>query len=592
VRDVSDGGANAGDGPIRRRIRATRRVWHGGPGHLAMLPDALAREPDAPELPGGHVDLPFADSVLPRAPLLIRGWAMFPAGLPTRVELWLGERYLGAARLGGHRPDLHHATGMPAALVSEWEHVVDLSSWDGPLGYLSLRTRATGPAGERVELEPVPVRVARPDEQVPPGDARTAPAPPVAPMLSAQRPPLHSVRPDRAGDRPRVLVFTHQLDLGGAQLYLLDLMRGLRALGLGCTVVSPLDGELRERLEELGVGVHISTPLPIDSPRRYASRIEELAGWAAHGRYDVVLVNTVLAFGGAEVAALLGLPAVWAIHESYDPPVLWWMFGKSLHPEVRARAEAALAGAAVGLFVARATSRQYEPYVGSARCVTLPYGLDFEALARVRARFDRAAARRERGVPDGARVVLCVGTIEPRKAQVPLVQAFGLVADRHPDARLVFLGGRKNGHTRLLEQYVKTCAPEGRVEVLPMQSDVWPWYGLADLMVCASDVESLPRSVLEAMAWETPVVATQVFGVPELIEHGETGWLCPPRDVEALAGALDTALSADADALRRIGAAARALVERRHALEPYAAACARLLSDVAAGESGLAVAGD
>jgi glycosyltransferase involved in cell wall biosynthesis len=381
-----------------------------------------------------------------------------------------------------------------------------------------------------------------------------------------------------------VLVFTHQLDLGGAQLYLLDLMRGLRALGFGCTVVSPLDGLLRERLEELGVGVHISTPLPIGEPRRYASRIEELAGWAAHGRYDVVLVNTVLAFAGGDVAALLGLPAVWAIHESYDPNVLWWMFGKSLHPAVRARAEAALAGAAVGLFVARATSRQYEPCIGSGRCVTLPYGLDFEALATARARFDRAATRRERGVPDGERVVLCVGTIEPRKAQVPLVQAFGLLADRHPDARLVFLGGRDDSHTRLLERYVKTCAPEGRVEVLPMQSDVWPWYGLADLMVCASDVESLPRSVLEAMAWATPVVATAVFGLPELIEHGESGWLCPPRDVAALAGALDTALSTSAVELRRIGVAARDLVERRHALEPYAAACARLLGDVAAGD--------
>ena len=51
---------------------------------------------------------------------------------------------------------------------------------------------------------------------------------------------------------------------------------------------------------------------------------------------------------------------------------------------------------------------------------------------------------------------------------------------------------------------------------------------MSDLLVCASDVESLPRTVLEAMAWELPVLATAVYGLPELIEDGETGWLCRP----------------------------------------------------------------
>jgi glycosyltransferase involved in cell wall biosynthesis len=163
------------------------------------------------------------------------------------------------------------------------------------------------------------------------------------------------------------------------------------------------------------------------------------------------------------------------------------------------------------------------------------------------------------------------------------VQAFGLVAASHPEAQLVLIGGRDDRHTRLVEEYVKTCAPEGRVELLPVLGDVWPWYGLADLMVCASDVESLPRSVLEAMAWETPVLATKVFGLPELLQHGETGWLCEPRDVRALADLLDRALSASDADLRKMGRAARELVERRHAPGRYASAVTRLLEDVAAG---------
>ena len=68
---------------------------------------------------------------------------------------------------------------------------------------------------------------------------------------------------------------------------------------------------------------------------------------------------------------------------------------------------------------------------------------------------------------------------------------------------------------------------------------------MSDLLVCASDVESLPRTVLEAMAWELPVLATAVYGLPELIDDGETGWLCAPRDVDALADGLRRALTTE-----------------------------------------------
>ena len=56
----------------------------------------------------------------------------------------------------------------------------------------------------------------------------------------------------------------------------------------------------------------------------------------------------------------------------------------------------------------------------------------------------------------------------------------------------------------------------------------------------------MPRVILEAMAFGTPVVSTRVFGVPELIEHGHTGYLCEMRDLDDLARTLDRVLAADA----------------------------------------------
>jgi glycosyltransferase involved in cell wall biosynthesis len=115
-----------------------------------------------------------------------------------------------------------------------------------------------------------------------------------------------------------------------------------------------------------------------------------------------------------------------------------------------------------------------------------------------------------------------------------------------------------------------------------MTPDVQDWYGISDLLVCASDIESLPRAVLEAMAWELPVLATSIFGLPELIADGETGWLCEPRDVGALAAALDRVLGQPAEARREVGRRGRRRLEQRHGLDQYCARIAGLLDEVTA----------
>jgi glycosyltransferase involved in cell wall biosynthesis len=87
------------------------------------------------------------------------------------------------------------------------------------------------------------------------------------------------------------------------------------------------------------------------------------------------------------------------------------------------------------------------------------------------------------------------------------------------------------------------------------------------------------------MAWETPVLATEVFGLPELIEHGENGWLCQPRDISQLAAGLDEVLSTPRGTRDSIAAKARALVERRHSLPKYAEEISKLLEEAVSNSS-------
>ena len=509
----------------------------------------------------GSLDPPPAGPMLQREPVTLHGWVSFPGGPAVRVELWLGAEALGPARLAVPRPDVRRRRELSAGEAPGFELTVNLARWPGADGEAELRALATGPGGERLELEPLPLKVA-----------------PVPPAFTMPPPPEQT--PEPGGDGLRTLVVTHQLDLGGAQLYLMDLLRELLRRGaVAPTVLSARDGSLRDELEALGVPVHISGVSPPEGLAAHLGRIEELSAWASGRGFEVAFVNTATStvLPAVEAAARLRLPTVWAIHESYEPAQLWG----EIDPAVRARAESALAEVDRAVFVAAGTQRLYESVLGPGGGLTIPYGLDLEPIDRRRRAFDRAAARAEAGIPPQAEVVLCVGSIEPRKAQILLVQAFARLAAAHPSAHLVLVGGRDDAYSEAVAELAGSLGVAERIEIVPLTPDVQPWFGLADLVACPSDLESMPRTVLEAMAWETPVLATDVFGLVDLIAEGETGWLCGPRDLDELTAGLRRALASTAEQRRRIGRAGRRAIEQRHSLAEYGAKIDALLGELA-----------
>ena len=512
----------------------------------------------------GRLDEPAAGAMVERGLFTVSGWALFPGVATARVEIRLGDRPLGLAQMGIARADVAAELGEPGAAVAGFSLSCDLTSWPGPDGEIEVRALATSLAGERLELGPAPIEV--------------VPAPPSAPEPARPSP---RPGPSRRAGR-RTLVCTHQLCLGGASRYLVETLEHLlRRDAIDPVVVSPIGGPSRELLEDLGIPVHVCGEHPLADLEAYDGRVEELLAWAQPWDFEAAFVNTAspLVGPGAEVAGRLGIPALWAIHESFEPAVLW----AGCSPGVRARLEVGMRAAELAVFEAEATAEMYESYL-PGRCLTVPYGLDLEPLDAVRDGFDRDEARRRLGVPADAELVLCVGSIDPRKAQASLAQAFDSIAARHPRARLALAGAGDTADTRALAAWVASSGSADRIELVPTTPEIQQWYGVADLVVCASRIESLPRAVLEAMAWELPVLATRIFGLPELIEEGETGWLCEPGDTAILAGALDRALRSAPEERRRIGRAGRELIERRHGMDAYARAVAGLIDRAGRGE--------
>jgi D-inositol-3-phosphate glycosyltransferase len=540
---------------LRWRLDAMRRLWARGarPHQPFLEPSHVLEEPM------GNIDGP-GEGTESGPEVSVWGWALFPDSQTAKVEISLGGRRLGRARLGYPRPDVRAHWNIDHAGSSGFEMTVNLQEEGVPKGEVEILVEATSLNGERLTLKPI---VATVDPRKGKKSAEISP------------PPLRT-RPQDSSVGPHVLVVTHQLNLGGAQLYLLDLLKQMVGDELASfTVWSALDGSLREDLEGLGIPVHISSLVPHDDASSHRGRIEEMVHWMEGREFDAVFVNTatVLASCGAEAAEVLGLPVVWAIHESFPPSSLW----VGACPEVEEWSGAAMRHSSALVFEAEATQRLFEPVAGAERCMTVPYGLDLEPIEAARSSFDRAEARRAEGFPEDAEVVLCVGTIEPRKAQLMLAHAFDVVAPRHPRANLVFVGGRDDLDSEFLEEAIEHAGARDRMRLIPVTPEVYRWYGIADLFVSASDVESLPKTVLEAMSFDTPVLATNVFGLPELITDGETGWLCESRDLGALTEGLERALSSSPDERREIAERSRALVRERHSLPKYAAEISKVL---------------
>jgi glycosyltransferase involved in cell wall biosynthesis len=104
-----------------------------------------------------------------------------------------------------------------------------------------------------------------------------------------------------------------------------------------------------------------------------------------------------------------------------------------------------------------------------------------------------------------------------------------------------------------------------RVRFVGRRDDIPEVQRALDVLVNASVAEPFGRSVLEALASGTPVVATDSGGIPEFVEDGETGVLVPPGDDAALAAALDRVLG-DAGLRERLAEGGRAAAETRFAL--------------------------
>jgi glycosyltransferase involved in cell wall biosynthesis len=223
----------------------------------------------------------------------------------------------------------------------------------------------------------------------------------------------------------------------------------------------------------------------------------------------------------------------------------------------------------------------------TGKIVTIPNGIDTERIAgKIRSgpgpatgfgKMDKASDS-ELGFGSGP-IVGIVARLDEVKGHTFLFEALSLLKAEFPTLQCLVVG---DGPLRWrLEKEAKTRDLESLVRFLGFRQDMDDIYRRMDVLVLPSLTEGLPMTLLEAMAFEKPVVASSVGGIPEVVQNGRTGFLVPPKDAQMLARVLRR-LILDPDLRRRMGTEGRRRVENAFSFEKEMTAYETLYGSVLA----------
>ena len=319
----------------------------------------------------------------------------------------------------------------------------------------------------------------------------------------------------------------------GGQNQVLLAASGMARRGHAVTVACRRGGELEKRLRAAAIDT-AALPFAGDWSPRAAWGLRRLA---AAFRPDVVHAHDPHA-----IAAALAVPAPRVASRRVDFPVRGpasrWKYARCGRVVAVSRAVADVLGRG-GVDPGRVRL----VYEGVPDRPPQPGGRD--ALAGL-------------GVPADALVVGNVAALTDHKDHRTLLAAAALVAAREPRAWFVIVG---DGELRgALEADVQARGLQGRVRFAGFRGDLDRLIPAFDVFCLSSKMEGLGTSLLDAMCFARPVVATAAGGIPEAVEDGITGRVAPPGDAPALADALAVTL-ADPGLRARYGAAGRARFE-------------------------------
>jgi glycosyltransferase involved in cell wall biosynthesis len=348
--------------------------------------------------------------------------------------------------------------------------------------------------------------------------------------------------------RLRILLVIKGLGYGGAERLLAETVATGDRDGFDYEVAYVLATEdgLAADIGAQGTAVHgLGATRSVDV--RWVGRLRTLI---QRGSFDVVHFHL-------PYSAALGRLAVASVPRTSRPAVVYTEHSLWNKAAVVTKA---INGAGIGrdqsLIVVSQAAHDALPPRLRARARVIVHGLDMSRADALLARRDevRESVRSELGIPSGHVLVLAVANFRAEKGYDVLLDAVRVLHDRGVRVRVAAVGqGPLEDEMRRRHQELGLG---DELQFLGLRDDVLRLLAGSDVFVLASRQEGLPVSLMEATGTATPIVATSVGGVPQVITDGINGLIVPPGDPVALADALERVAS-DPGLRRRLGAGAK-----------------------------------
>jgi glycosyltransferase involved in cell wall biosynthesis len=372
----------------------------------------------------------------------------------------------------------------------------------------------------------------------------------------------------------RVLYVNHTATIGGGERSLLELLSGLPS-GLSAALACP-EGDLALAAHEIGVSV---TTIPAATPSFRLGPVQTTRDLINLGRAAIAVrraarrMHTDLVHANSVRAGLIAAP----LGRLGGPPVVVHVrdcLPRGATAEITRRAIGR--GAALVLANSSYTAASFAPKGSRATVRTVYNSVDLALFDP--ARIDRAEARSQLALEPGVAALGVVAQITPWKAQDDAIRTLAVLRRRGFEARLLIVGEAKFARgsetfdnpafARSLHALVHKLGLGGVVSFLGERVDVPEILHALDLLLVPSWEEPFGRSVIEAMAMETPVIATGVGGPAEIVTDGVDGILLAPQDPERWAEAAARLLEAP-ESLSEVGKAGRRTATARFGREAH-----------------------
>lgn len=363
--------------------------------------------------------------------------------------------------------------------------------------------------------------------------------------------------------KKEIASFCHNLEVNGSNRFLFLLIRQLRKMGSNIALFSPEDGPLRADYEAIGVTVSIT---PINHPS-YKDTLSQIVT-----SYQMAIVNTIIRAEAVCAASAANLPHLWIIHESW-PLEDFERMAKSVWkwswPD-KSTIFNAFELAQLVVYPASITKSIYANIATSGQHIVIPNGVDLNEIILKSQSLDRKSLRSQLfAANEDDIIVLIVGSINERKNQLGAVKALGSIKNR-ANLKLILVGSRQiRAHeieyTKLVENEAARLGVSHQVQIHPVTRDIGKYYLSADIAFCPSISEVLPYAIMEAMAYGLPIIASDVDGIPEMVDS-TTGILSSPTDYTRFGQAISS-LASDTNRRQAMGLKARETVFLKYNVE-------------------------